>query len=287
MHFSMLLSVLVSTIGLATAQTHIPQLHNQTNAAFNTTSAYKAILATTLNSTLHASDCESCYSILRVLKTVAELGEAAFAELSIAQCNTLHQADQDVCAGLETLEAPSVSWALRQMEIPSRTAQVFCEALYGLCPQPEILPYSVPFPKPRPANAKRPGASKLKSIEVVHVSDLHVDHSYTVGSSYNCSKSICCRPYNATFAAGSALATSYPAEAFGEYFCDTPVDLEQAQFAGIERFAKERAYVISTGDLVEGFTWGTSGAEVVGDVGEVYGRMRRTLGLVFPAMGES
>ncbi|KAK4569622.1 hypothetical protein LTR86_003386 [Recurvomyces mirabilis] len=83
-----------------TAQTLISQLRNQT---------YKQALLATVNTTSHAKTCDDCYDILRVLKSVAELGEAPFAELSIAFCNAAHEGDPDVCAGLETLEAPSVS----------------------------------------------------------------------------------------------------------------------------------------------------------------------------------
>ena len=249
---------LAGLFGLASTQTIISQLHNQTNANFNSTPAFDASLLAALNATKHASfsasNCDSCYTILKTLKSVAELGEAPFAELSVAYCNALHESDPDVCAGLETLEAPSVSFALRQMDIPSRTAQVFCEALYGLCEQPPILNYSVPFPKPKPSNAKRPAPSGLKPLKVVHISDTHVDHKYTVGTSYNCTKSICCRPYNATFDIGSDLAKLYPAEPYGEHYCDTPVDLEEAQYHGINEMVRDRAFVISTGDMVEGFT---------------------------------
>jgi sphingomyelin phosphodiesterase len=249
-----LLILLPLTFGLGLGQTVISQLHNQTNANFNSTPAFNTSLLAALNATEHASGCDSCYTLLKIIKSVAELGDAPFAELSIAYCNALHEYDADVCSGLETLEAPSVAFALRQMDVPSRTAQVFCEALYGLCEQPAVLNYSVPFPKPKPANASGPAPSGLKPIEVVHISDMHVDHGYTVGSSYNCSKSICCRPHNATFAAGSELAGLYPAEPFGEYYCDSPVDLEMAQYSGINEFASERAFVISTGDMVEGFS---------------------------------
>ena len=71
------------------------------------------------------------------------------------------------------------------MDIPSRSAQIFCNSLYGLCPQPPPLNYTVPVSSPKPANAVRPAASKKDSIFVVHISDLHVDHKYTVGASYN------------------------------------------------------------------------------------------------------
>lgn len=268
----------------ALAQTIIPQLHNQTGANFNSTPAFNETLLEVLNATEHATSCNDCYGILRILKSAAELGDAAFAELSVQFCIDAQEDDPDVCMGLETLEAPSVAYALRSMDIPSRTAQIFCESLYGLCNQPPVLNYSVPFPKPKP-NTTRPKPSNRQPIEIVHLSDLHVDHNYTVGSSYNCSKSICCRPYNATFAAGSPLADAYPAEPYGEYYCDAPVSLEESQFHAVAELVPERAFTITTGDIVEGFTWGTSDQEVLYDVSDSYAQQSAVIGQVFPAVG--
>lgn len=55
--------------------------------------------------------------------------------------------------------------------------------MYGLCNQPAVLNYSVPFPKPK-SNAASPKLSTREPIQIVHLSDLHVDHGYTVASSY-------------------------------------------------------------------------------------------------------
>ena len=68
-------------------------------------------------------------NILNIIKPVAALGDAAFAELSVQYCIDLQQYSVDVCRGLETLEAPTVAYALRSMDIPSRTAQIFCSSL--------------------------------------------------------------------------------------------------------------------------------------------------------------
>ena len=263
----------------------ISELMDQTNADFNQTTAFNTTLAATINASIHASDCNGCYDLLSILKPIAEMGEAPFAQLSIAYCQALLHYDPDWCAGLETLEAPSMSFALRQMQVPSRTAQVFCWALYGLCEQPSIPEYNVSLPKPKPLGAKRPSPSGLDPIQVVHISDLHVDHGYTVGSSYNCSKSVCCHPYNETFAAGSELAKMYPARPFGEYTCDPPVELEEALYSAIESCAPTRAFVISTGDMIAGVEWATTKAQIVSDLTDIYRRMGDRLGLVFPAMG--
>lgn len=220
-------------------------------------------------------------NILNIIKPVAELGDAAFAELSVQYCIDLDQYSVDVCQGLETLEAPSVAYALRSMDIPSRTAQIFCSSLYGLCDQPTVLNYTVPFPKPKPSKRTRPLPSREPSIQVVHISDLHVDHRYTVGASYNCSESICCRSPEITV----SLNGSYPAGSFGEYYCDAPVSLETSQFDAIDRFVPNRAFTLATGDIVEGAEWQTTNQEIVYDVSFTYNLMSSLLGFVFPAIG--
>ena len=77
----------------------------------------------------------------------------------------------------------------------------------------------------------------------------------------------------------------YAAGPFGEHYCDSPVSLEQSQFDAISKFVPKRAFTISTGDIVEGAIWETTNEEIVSDVTDAYTRMRKTLGLVYPAIG--
>jgi sphingomyelin phosphodiesterase len=99
----------------------------------------------------------------------------------------------------------------------------------------------------------RPAPSGEFPIQVVHISDIHVDLSYEVGASYDCTKSICCRPYTAADAPGN---NSYPAGEYvssghsrwimgligeqGEHTCDSPVTLEESLYAAIESLVKDR-----------------------------------------------
>jgi sphingomyelin phosphodiesterase len=182
--------------------------------------------------------------------------------------------------GLERLEAPSVAYALRQLDVPSQGAQIFCHSLYALCDLPPVRNFTIPLPKQKSIK-QRPQASNEKSLYVVHLSDLHVDHKYTVGASYNCSESICCRQPEVTVG-GNA---SFPAGAFGEHYCNSPVSLEQSQFDAIHQLVPNRAFTITTGDIVEGAVWETTNREIVYDVADAYTRMARTLGQVYPAIG--
>ena len=172
----------LALIGLAV----LPSLQQGGGANFNTTPAFGAALTNVAKAYLNATDCNGCYPLLNIIKPVAEIGDLAIAELITPLCKLLHEYSDQECSGVESLEAPSVGYALRSMTIPSRTAQIFCSELLGLCTQPDVINYTVPIPKPKPADLTRPvPCGKKEPIYVVHISDLHVDHDYTPGLSYN------------------------------------------------------------------------------------------------------
>ena len=166
------------------------------------------------------------------------------------------------------------------MTIPSRTAQLLCTTLTGTCQWPSVEPYTVSFPKPKP-NTTRPAPSGQSPIQIVHFSDIHVDHSYETGANYNCSKPICCRPYTSADAPGN---TSYPAGAFGEVECDAPLSVEDSMLSAIESLIPDRKFSIFTGDVVEHFVWGTTAAEVASDLSNASQRWD-ALGQIYPAAG--
>lgn len=99
------------------------------------------------------------------------------------------EAAADVCTGFMALEGPILAATLRNLEIPTRTSTLFCNILFGLCDVPSVSNFTVPFPKPKPKTS-RPPVSGKHPIKIVHISDVHVDLSYDVGSSYNCSVSL-------------------------------------------------------------------------------------------------
>jgi sphingomyelin phosphodiesterase len=87
------------------------------------------------------------------------------------------------------LEGPILAATLRNIVIPTRTSTLFCNILFGLCDVPTVSNFTVPFPKSKP-NRPYPAVSGRPPIKVVHISDVHVDLKYEVGSSYNCTVSI-------------------------------------------------------------------------------------------------
>jgi sphingomyelin phosphodiesterase len=142
------------------------------------------------------------------------------------------------------------------MTIGTKTSQVFCLAVFGLCQWPDIDTAGAPTLTTKPSKI-RPASSGGTPIQIVHISDIHVDRSYEVGASYECTKSICCRNYTAADAPGN---NSYPAGEYGESTCDSPVALEESLYSAIETLIPNRAFTIFTGDVVEGAVWLVTGA---------------------------
>lgn len=148
-----------------------------------------------------------------LLKGIAAVGDDAFVKSAKALCkiskvrmsgnyngvvcleaNDWQVQDADVCDGLIELEGPTVARAIRDMKLYSRTARTFCGGIVGLCKIPDTKGDGPKLPPmPDIEDHGRPGFSGEKPIHVVHFSDIHVDHQYTVGSNTQCNKPICCR----------------------------------------------------------------------------------------------
>jgi sphingomyelin phosphodiesterase len=137
-------------------------------------------------------------SLLVVLQILAHLGNDDFVDVITEVCilagvsNLLLDSlpttypeqveDSDVCEGAIAGEGPILAHDLRNMDIPSTTAALFCTTIFGLCDYPAVTDYAVDFPSAKPMNASRPSPSGETPIQVVHISDIHVDLSYETGA---------------------------------------------------------------------------------------------------------
>jgi sphingomyelin phosphodiesterase len=224
-----------------------------------------------LNSIEHLAECSACEALLLVLQALAHLGNDAFTGVITDVCQALGVEDKDVCAGAIGLEGPILAHDLRQMNIPSKTSQLFCMTIFGLCQWPDVDTSYFVSMSDKPANASRPEPSGQTPLKVVHISDIHIDLNYTAGASYNCTKNICCRPYTADDEPG---VTDYPAGPYGNSNCDSPVTLEESLYKAIGDLVPDRAFTIFTGDVVEGAVWLVTDEEVTHDLSDAYGRMQ-------------
>ncbi|KFY10317.1 hypothetical protein V491_07711 [Pseudogymnoascus sp. VKM F-3775] len=234
----------------------------------------ESVASDILDDVENAVTCAACEAVLLALKGLSHLGNQAFV-------NVLTDVeDDDVCEGLIAAEGPVIAHDLREIKIGSATSKTLCASLIGLCPYPEVTPYAIPFPKPKP-DTKRPVASGQAPIQVVHISDTHVDLSYEIGANYNCTKPICCRSYTPDDAPGN---NSYPAGEFGNPLCDPPVTLQQSMVEAIKTIASDAAFTVFTGDVVAHDLWSVDKAEVLADLNSTYSILSN-LDLVYPVMG--
>ncbi|KAL9132004.1 MAG: hypothetical protein Q9217_000214 [Psora testacea] len=106
---------------------------------------------------------------------------------------------------------------------------------------------------PKPPKASTIPEPSGETIDVLHLSDWHLDPRYDIGSEANCSHYLCCRPY----ATNTALHTgannaSIPASRFGYLYCDSPPDLAISSFKSMSQFfdRSKVSFAIFTGDIV-------------------------------------
>ncbi|KAJ5176348.1 uncharacterized protein N7482_002225 [Penicillium canariense] len=226
-----------------------------------------------------AVDCGTCQVLLGGLKLVADVGEGFMEDVLTGICDISGAEDRDVCAGVIAIEGPALHYSLKNMKVASHTAKTLCSALIGLCDFPDVRPYHLSFPSPKPATTRPPPSSK-PPIKVVHFSDTHVDLSYETGSNYDCSKPICCRVYTEDDAPGTA---DKPCGPWGNLKCDPPHRLQESMMTAITDL--HPAFSIYTGDVVAHDVWLVNQSEVLQDFNATYGAMENHLGLVYAALG--
>ncbi|KAF8888534.1 Metallo-dependent phosphatase-like protein [Infundibulicybe gibba] len=206
-------------------------------------------------------DCDSCLDLLGDLQAVAVTGDDALIDLLTSVC----------------IDTKMFALAI------GLTAGKLCDALFGFCAAPPVNPFRVPFPRAAPAHpntaitAPKP---RRKPFTVVHLSDVHIDHEYTIGSEANCTKSICCR----NFADEAGKPITVPAGPNGNIKCDSPVSLANSMLEAIDALSPK--FSIFTGDVVERATWIVDQAEVTADLMDFNSQLAAKLTVpIFPALG--
>lgn len=90
-------------------------------------------------------------------------------------------------------------------------------------------------------------------MNVLHLSDWHLDSRYDIRSEANCSQYLCCRPYSTNNDLDTDVSNaSIPASRFGYFDCDSPPDLALSAFTEMDQFVNRSTveFTIFTGDIV-------------------------------------
>jgi sphingomyelin phosphodiesterase len=131
--------------------------------------------------------------------------------------------------------------------------QAWCYYTFQTCSAPPVITINESewfSPKPEGLVAPEPSG---ETINVVHLSDWHLDLRYDIGSEANCTEPLCCRPYSTN----NVLNTDYsnaslPASRFGSLLCDSPADLAISVFSEMPNLidVSDVTFSIFTGDIV-------------------------------------
>ncbi|CAA7268233.1 unnamed protein product [Cyclocybe aegerita] len=242
-------------------------------------SAYGGIVDDIIDAIKHAATCNGCHTLLGLLSGLAYSGDSTFSSTMATACKRLHAQDDDVCDGVMSQQGPILAHDLRAISLFSQTSTKLCNALVGLCENPAVNKYRVPFPKPAPAHPRVFTSRGRLPIKVVHFSDVHIDRSYTTGSEANCTKPICCRRFPDQ--TGSVHVAAGP---LGSHGCDAPASLAQSMLLAIA--GENTKFSIFTGDVVEVALWDIDKAEATSDLKEFNRELSSLLrSPIFPVIG--
>ncbi|KAG0242308.1 hypothetical protein BGW41_004522 [Actinomortierella wolfii] len=230
---------------------------------------------------LDTLECGACVSALAGAKGIAVLNKDWVLDAAKGLCTEFKIMPGEVCKGLVDSYGPTLVDAVLKAKITSGDGKYICYNILGMCPRPGATSGTVKFPKPRPTNITLPQPSG-ELIDVLHLSDWHVDPQYEPGTEGDCGLPLCCRKYS--FMPGGAIKR--PASTWGDYGCDAPVKLGQDLLANGVYKVSNPAFSILTGDVPPHDVWNETLASVIDDHRVAYGAIRNGLKTpMYPAIG--
>jgi hypothetical protein len=213
-----------------------------------------------IDSPYFANNCSKCIAALAVGKTAAQLAPSLVPDAMVSLCKKMKFHSDATCEEDFNASTFGAIWTqiLAFASVSGLDGQYICSSLStSFCGAPSTAPLNTTnlFPKPKPANAtaRIPKASG-KRVKVLHMSDLHLDPRFKVGSEGNCTSGLCCRSNNpnSNLPIGQI---SFGASPYGYFKCDSPYDLALAALQAVGPLTGTSpedplAWTIYTGDLV-------------------------------------
>ncbi|KAI9844047.1 MAG: hypothetical protein M1838_002338 [Thelocarpon superellum] len=220
---------------------------------------FQDIVAISQQNSTFKKKCAKCVASVEVMHLAALTQPVAtVTNLLIRACNTFKFS---ISAATCESEFGGVGhlgpyWAqlLAQMSLATGDMHAFCHYRYKVCDTPPVIEIdeSAWF-GPQPANKTTAPPPSGKTVNVLHLSDWHLDSRYDIGSEANCSQSMCCRPYSTNKDYKTdAMNPAVPASRFGYFECDAPADLTLSVFDAMPQLVNMStiAFSIFTGDIV-------------------------------------
>ncbi|KAG0036990.1 hypothetical protein BGZ82_003318 [Podila clonocystis] len=228
---------------------------------------------------LKTLECGACVTALVAAKDLAYLNRNWVLDAANSICGDFKVMPKDVCSGLVYSQGPVLIEAVMQASLLSGDGKQICFQVLGACPPTGISSGTVPFPKAKPANAAAPTHSG-NLVDVLHLSDWHVDNEYVVGSEGDCNRPLCCRKYS-----DSPLTPKRKASSWGDYKCDAPIKLGADLLKYVPSVANVN-FSILTGDVPPHDVWLQNKDTVIVAEEVAYSELKKGLSAkVYPAIG--
>ncbi|KAK5045799.1 hypothetical protein LTR84_008892 [Exophiala bonariae] len=216
-----------------------------------------------LPSTAYPDPCTKCIAAGQLMHVVA-ISEPVdtVTNLLVRVCNTLdffrdsiRSSSCEAQFGSPGQFGPHLAQLFSKMSLTTGDYQAICSIKkFGLCEeQPPLEIDEDLFFEPKPKHADTAPEPSGEIINVLHLSDFHLDPRFDIGSEGNCSQKLCCRPYSNNVELETDWTNpSIPASRFGSYSCDSPPDLALSAFTSMSEFfdINKLAFTIFTGDTV-------------------------------------
>ncbi|KAF9399088.1 hypothetical protein BGX21_006794 [Mortierella sp. AD011] len=223
-------------------------------------------------------ECGACVTAIVGVKDVALLNKNWVLDAGRHLCPTVLKKSADLCNGLIDHYGDIVLDSVVKANILGGDGKLMCHSIGGLCPAPSVSSGTLKFPKRRPANPVAPAPSG-QLVDVLHLSDWHVDEEYVPGAEAACDMPLCCRKYD-----DSPLTPTRAASSWGDYNCDSPVKLTQDLMSQVVKVAN-LSFAIMTGDIPPHDVWLETKETTMAVEGRAYESMATLSTKVYPTVG--
>uniref|UniRef100_A0A914DSH6 Sphingomyelin phosphodiesterase n=1 Tax=Acrobeloides nanus TaxID=290746 RepID=A0A914DSH6_9BILA len=211
---------------------------------------------------LEATDCTICELLVDVLDSALNdaMVDNCVENVVLIICEKLKidNADDHVCNSIVSEFGDELIYVIKNLL--KENPQNLCGFLIKDCDykfNPFDIRWPLPLPGIKPKHEEAPLPTGNKTLKVLHLSDLHIDMQYQIGSEANCTEPQCCRaPNNNHEFVQETDTITVPAQKWGTIGnCDLPYWTAEDMLQHINATHSDIDYVVVSGDLESHAIW--------------------------------
>ncbi|KAH9486374.1 Sphingomyelin phosphodiesterase B [Psilocybe cubensis] len=197
-------------------------------------SAFTQLESLSTSSIFGSNACARCQAALEIGKFISLATPANGPEFFVHFCEIFNITSAcEVTYGQFTGVGSVLTQVVANADVGGYDGQALCQNFFSMCPSPPTVELNLTnwFTKPKPHPLPPPRKPSGKRMNVLHISDLHLDPRYSTGSEANCTSGSCCRTNKRNANSPNSILLSAPR--FGAYQCDSPLSLAIAALDAI------------------------------------------------------